>query len=122
MKIIKITYWVSTVLIALMMLMSINMYFLQNQQAVEGFKFLGYPAFFPALLGTAKLLGLFGLFQTKCKTLQEWAYAGFTFTFIGAFWTHLATGTPFVMPLVALAILGVSYFARCKQICKTENK
>ena len=44
--------------------------------------------------------------------MTEWAYAGFTFTFIGAIWTHVATGTPFIMAVVALGLLMVSYVTR----------
>lgn len=116
MKTKKIIYWTTTVLVSVFMLMSSYMYLSHNPHMMEGFQKLGYPLFFAMLLGTAKLLGAIALIQQKWKKLQEWAYAGFTFTFIGAIWTHISTGTSFVGALIALIILGTSYVFRHKLI------
>lgn len=116
MKTKKVVYWVSTGIVAAFMLFSSYLYLSKNPQMIDGFEKLGYPLYFAMLLGVAKLLGVLGLLQQKWKTLQEWAYAGFTFTFIGAAWTHLSTGTSFLAALIALVILGVSYVFRHKLI------
>ncbi len=92
-----------------MMLMSAGMYLSKSQQLVDGFKVLGYPQYMLYILGLAKLLSVAGLLQPWSAKLREWTYAGLTFTFIGAIWSHLATATPFVMPLVFLALLGISW-------------
>ena len=105
----KIIFWIATGMVSGMMLMSAGMYLTQNAQLTEGFKTLGYPLYMLYILGVAKLLAAIGLLQPISPKVREWAYAGLTFTFIGAVWSHLATATPFVMPLVFLAILGVSY-------------
>jgi hypothetical protein len=109
MKVNKIVYWTSTILFATFFLMSATMYFTKNPQVVEGMKMAGFPPFMLGILGTAKLLGAIALVQPKFNTLKEWAYAGFTINLIGAVWTHAATHTPFISPLVFLVILGVSY-------------
>jgi hypothetical protein len=110
----KIIYWAATGLVALGMFFSAYMYLTGNAELLEGFKTLGYPLFVVSLLGVAKLLGAVALVAPVPSQIKEWAYAGFTFTFIGAVWTHIATGTPWVMPLVFLVFLGLSYYFRLR--------
>lgn len=106
----KILYWTTTGLISLAFLMSSFMYLSKNPELMKGFSQLGFPPVFVTILGTAKLLGALALLNPKMPKMREWAYAGFTFTLIGATWIHIATHTPFVMPIVFLAILGASYY------------
>ena len=116
MKANKIIFWSSTGIISAFMLMSSFMYLTKNQQVVDGIKQVGIPYFFIALLGVAKFLGSIALLYPREHILKEWAYAGFTFTFIGATWTHISTGTAFWGPVIALLILGISYIFRKKVI------
>ena len=115
MKTNKIIFWVSTIPVAGMMLMSSFMYLSHSAQVMEGYKTLGFPLFFINLLGTAKLLGSIALLQPMFAKLREWAYAGFTFVLIGAAWTHIASGvgSP-IFPIVLLLVLAVSYFYNMK--------
>jgi hypothetical protein len=106
----KIIYWIATGLISAMMLMSGFMYLSKSPQVIEGFKTAGYPDYFIPFLGIAKLLAALALVVPVWGKLKEWAYAGLGFTFIGATWTHIATSTPFVSPLIALVVLGISYW------------
>ena len=99
----KLIFWIST--------MSAIMYFSHNPQVTEGFKTLGYPPYMLYILGTAKLLGAIALLQPLWPRLREWAYAGATFTLLGAAISHIATATPFAAPLVMLAILAASWWA-----------
>ena len=110
MKTNKIVYWICTGLVSAFMLMSGFMYLSKADQVLEGFKILGYPDFFRVLLGVAKIVGAITLLVPGFNTIKEWAYAGFTFVFIGAIWTHVSTGTPFVGALVALVLLFGSYW------------
>ena len=76
---------------------------------------LGYPAYLPAILGTAKLLGALALLQNRVPTLREWAYAGFTINLLGATASHLFAGDPLsvaIVPAVLLAPLALSYVLR----------
>lgn len=109
MKINKIIYWATTILMAALFLMSSVMYYSKSPELVQGMQFLGFPLFMLPLLGTAKLLGAIALVQPRFQTLKEWAYAGLTINLIGAIWAHVATATPFTSPLVFLAILAISY-------------
>jgi uncharacterized membrane protein YphA (DoxX/SURF4 family) len=106
----KIIYWSLTGFVSLGFLMSSFMYLSFSPQLVDGFKTIGFPMFFIPLLGVAKLLGALAIVNPWFPKLKEWAYAGFTFVLIGAAWTHIVTNTPFVAPLVFLALLGGSYF------------
>ncbi len=106
----KILYWVFTGVLALFFLYSAYLYLSKDTTLTEGFKYLGYPSYVIPLLGLAKLAGALVLVNPWSARLKEWAYAGFTFTLIGAIWTHVATHSPVTMPLVFLVLLAVSYF------------
>jgi hypothetical protein len=110
----KIIYWISTGIISAMMLFSAFMYLSKSPELLAGFKILGYPLYFIMLLGTAKLLAAIALVVPGFQKIKEWAYAGLTFTFIGAIWSHFSTETSFVAPLVILVILGISYWFRSR--------
>lgn len=120
MKVTKIVFWISTVLVAAGMLMSSVMYLTANPQITQGFALLGYPSYIIYLLGTLKLLGAIVLVVPRAGKLKEWAYAGFAFCFVGALWSHLATHTPFIAPLVFLALLFISYFMQAKLVQKKD--
>lgn len=106
----KIIYWIATGLTAAGMGMSAFMYLSNNPELIANFQTIGIPLYLVTLLGVAKLLGAIALLIPFWSKVKEWAYAGFAFTFIGAIFTHISTGTPWIAPLIALAILGVSYF------------
>lgn len=116
MKKFKILYWITTAIVGVMMLFSSFMYF-TNPEASEGFAHLGFPDYFRIELGIAKIAGVVLLFIPLRNRLKEWAYAGFTITFISAFIAHTASGDPFsvaVAPLIFLALLAVSYISYSK--------
>lgn len=106
----KILYWTTTGIVSLGFLASSMMYLTQNPELMNGFAQLGLPTYLVGILGVAKLLGALAIINPWIPKLREWAYAGFTFTLIGATLTHIATGTPFTAPLFFLALLGISYF------------
>lgn len=74
----------------------------------------GYPGYFRVELAIAKLLGAALLLLPVPPRLKEWAYAGFTITFISAFIAHAVSGdpaTPRVMTVLLLAFLTGSYLS-----------
>src|SRR5262245_5301696 len=109
MKQTKILYWTFTGIFAAFFIFSGFLYLSKNPMIVENFKKIGFPVFFIPMLGIAKLLGALTILNPWVPKLREWAYAGFVFTLIGAIWLHIATSTPFVMPLIFLALLAASY-------------
>ena len=106
----RILYWIFTGLVSLGFAASSIMYLTKSQQLVDGFKFLGLPQYLIPILGLAKLLGALALINPWFPKLKEWAYAGFTFTLIGASWSHISTNTPFIAPLVFFVLVAISYF------------
>jgi len=84
-----------------------------TDMAKDGIRHLGYPDYFGTALMVFKVLGALALIIPMVpKRFKEWAYAGFAFDFIFAMISHVAvdgiTGETF-MPLIAVAILAVSY-------------
>jgi len=113
----KITYWITTGIVALMMIYSAYAYITQPT-IVQGFQHLGFPGYFRIELAIAKLIGAVVLLAPVSAKLKEWAYAGFAITFVSAFIAHTASGDPVsarIMPLLFLVVLVVSYITYHKQ-------
>ena len=68
---------------------------------------LGYPAYFPILLGAAKLLAALAIGVPGSGVLAEWAYAGSTFDVVAVVFSHVAVADPLRETLAPLGILGV---------------
>jgi hypothetical protein len=110
----KAAYWAATLLFSTFMAYNAFAYLTQDPKMMTSFALLGYPGYFPEILGVAKLLGVFALLIPAAPRLKEWAYAGFTFTLIGAILSHLAVGQrrEAAVPLAALVVMTVSYLLR----------
>ncbi|UOQ73546.1 DoxX family protein [Hymenobacter cellulosilyticus] len=112
MKTTNVLYWISTGLLAALMLMSGITNLLSVPEAVEGFKHLGYPTYLLPFLGVAKVLGVLALLVPGFPRLREWAYAGFVFDLAGAMYSGLSVGDPLGQWLpvaVGFLIIAVSY-------------
>ena len=112
MKAIKISYWATTIVVAIMMIYSAYAYLTQDAM-VQAFRHLGYPDYFRVELAYGKLIGVILLVAPVSARIKEWVYAGFIITFVSAFIAHSASGDPVnyrVMPLIFLALLITSYF------------
>jgi hypothetical protein len=108
----KISYWVLTIIFAGLMILSSFLYLSRQPAIVQEIHQLGYPEYMLGILGTAKILGVIALLQTRFNTLKEWAYTGFTINLIGASWSHLALGQAITAPVIILLILAGSYTLR----------
>jgi uncharacterized membrane protein YphA (DoxX/SURF4 family) len=112
MKATKITYWVTTAIVGLMMFYSAYAYLTQDAM-VQAFHHLGYPDYFRVELAIGKILGAILLIAPVSAKIKEWVYAGFVITFISAFIAHTASGDPVnyrVMPVIFLVLVLASYF------------
>ena len=111
MKILKITYWTTTIILVFLFAMNVFMYFTKNPQIIAGINTLGYPLYLLNILGVAKILGIIALLIPKFFRLKEWAYAGFTFDLVGAMWSHIAVGdtSSIAFVFVFIVLLVVSY-------------
>lgn len=74
---------------------------------LAGMQHLGYPAYFVALLGVWKLLGVAAVLAPRLPRLKEWAYAGFAFDLSGAAVSHLISGDGVGKALIPLVLLSV---------------
>jgi uncharacterized membrane protein YphA (DoxX/SURF4 family) len=110
----KVIYWITTGLLAVSSAFAAFTYLTGNPQAVQGFAHVGYPQQLRILLGVAKLLGAITLVVPGFPKLKEWAYAGFTFAWIAAFFAHYLAkdGPEAFAPIVCLIFLAISYATR----------
>ena len=109
-----ITYWVATGLVAIAALSGGLNYLSATHHAIENFQHIGYPQQLRILLGIAKVAGAIVLLLPRLPTLKEWAYAGFTFTWIAATVAHYLAGDGALSlaPVALLGSLAVSYVMR----------
>jgi len=76
---------------------------------------LGYPAYFVAILGFWKVLGVIALLVPGYHRLKEWAYAGVFFDLAGAAASHVACGSAtwhVALPVVLAALTVISWALR----------
>ncbi|MDP3882357.1 MAG: DoxX family protein [Nanoarchaeota archaeon] len=106
-KTIKITYWIVTIIFGLGMLFSGISELVGSKQGNEVILQLGYPLYINTILGIAKILGVIAIWQTKFKTIKEWAYAGFTFDIVGAGASFALNGDGLLSTLSVLPFLVV---------------
>ena len=106
-------YWSATGLVAVVALLGGFSYVTNSPEAIENFRHVGYPQQLRVLLGIAKLAGAVVLLLPRLPTLKEWAYAGFTITWIAATVAHyLAADGKALLPIALLGLLAVSYVTR----------
>lgn len=117
MKATKVTYWITTILVALMMFFATYAY-LTKEAVRQSFQHLGFPDYFRVELAIAKFIGAVILLVPIGARVKEWAYAGFVITFVSAVIAHTASGDPVSLrlnPVIALVLLIVSYVTYHKQ-------
>jgi uncharacterized membrane protein YphA (DoxX/SURF4 family) len=108
-------YWASTSLLAFVLLAAGYADFSHAPDMVKGMTHLGYPFYFLTILGSWKMLGSVAILVPGFARLKEWAYAGVTFTFTGAFFSHLSAGdtlTTAAPPVVLLIVAATSWALR----------
>jgi hypothetical protein len=109
----KIIYWGTTGLVALALLGSLS-YLTGSEQVVSGFAKAGYPQYLRIILGVVKPVAAIVLLLPGLALLKEWAYAGVTFALVMATISSYVSegGMKWILPLVLLALLAVSYLIR----------
>jgi hypothetical protein len=114
----NITFWVSTTIIFLFegVMPALTSH---TAMAHEGLTHLGYPLYFGTMLMVFKVCGVLALMVPQVPArVKEWAYAGFAFDFIAAFWSHAAIdgiGTMLIGPIIGLVVLALSYTSHQKR-------
>ena len=92
MKKIRIFYWITTGLFALMMLFSSVSSILMRPQSEEVFKSISMPFYLIPFISVAKLLGVIAILVPGYPRLKEWAYAGLVYDLIGATYSNYSSG------------------------------
>lgn len=89
-----IIYWILTLLFLLPTAGTgvLELFLAGPQQTVESLMRLGYPLYLMKILGFAKIMGALAIVTGCSNPLKEWAYAGFSFTFLGATASHILAG------------------------------
>ncbi len=108
----KVTYWISTAIASVMLLMALT-YLTGSEQVVSGFAKAGYPQHLRIVLGIAKPVAAVVLLLPGLALIKEWAYACVTVTWIMAAIAAYSSGeATWPLPLALLALLVVSYVTR----------
>jgi uncharacterized membrane protein YphA (DoxX/SURF4 family) len=93
MKAKNIAYWITTILIALLIGSGGVAQLAHVKGTVDGFvHILGYPAYFVTILGFWKTAGAIAILVPRFPRLKEWAYAGIFFDLTGAVASNAAVG------------------------------
>ena len=91
MKKTKITFWIVTGLFGAFMIFTAIPDLLVVPDAETFMQHLGYPNYFTAFIGLAKILGVIAILIPGFPRIKEWAYAGLFFDLLGATYSQLAT-------------------------------
>ena len=109
----KTLYLILVVLFAIAMLLDGIGGITRQKEGQDVMVHLGYPMYVLTIFGVAKILGVIAILQPKFQTIKEWAYAGFTFNFIGALASRAFVGDEIGLllpPIVMLIILFLVYY------------
>jgi uncharacterized membrane protein YphA (DoxX/SURF4 family) len=111
----KTLYWISTVVLAALLLMGGVMDVLGAPPVVQTITSLGYPDYLASILGVWKLLGAAAIAAPGFPRLKEWAYADVLFDLSGAALSHAISGDPasrFGVPMLLLGVAAASWALR----------
>ena len=86
-----------------------------NETVVHSLDILQMPTYLLYLLGILKILGIITIWLSPIEWLMEWAYAGFTFDFLGAIFGFIATRQllfpDVIMAPLAMILCLLTYFS-----------
>ncbi len=104
-KAINLTYWISTIIFAALMIFSSVGGIQPSQQAIQMMHDgLGYPVYFIQFISIAKLIGAIVILIPGLNRIKEWAYAGLFFDLGGAIYSGVAAAGKFDPMMLTLAV------------------
>jgi hypothetical protein len=109
-KSVKVTYWVTTLIIALFELS--GAFFINSEMAKEGTRHLMLPEWFRWEVSIGHIIGGILLIVPVSKRIKEWTYVAFGIDFISAFIAYAAVDgltANLLSPVVFMVLLVVSY-------------
>ena len=111
----QLWYWITTIILSFCIFSGGFAQAIQVKDVVQGFKPLGYPAYFISVIGVWKMLGIIAILIPNFKLLKEWAYAGIFFLMSGAVISHIASdhiSVQIVAPLLLAVLTVFSWYLR----------
>lgn len=123
MKTTKTLYWILIIIFALLTLLDGIGGVTRQEGGQEVLRHLGYPMYLLTIVGVAKLLAVVAILQTRYITIKEWAFAGITINFIGAFASRAFVGDSAfetLFPLIMATLFLLPYFL-WKRMLAVEN-
>lgn len=106
-------YWIITGIFAAFMLFTAIPNIMVTPESVTFITGLGYPIYFIAFIGYAKLLGVIGILVPSFKRIKEWAYAGLFFDLFAATYSVIAkygVDPGQLLMVVTIGFLFLSYY------------
>lgn len=101
----NLTYWISTILFALLMIFSAIGGLQPSQQAIQLMHDgMGYPIYFIQFISVAKLIGSIVILTPGFSRVKEWAYAGLFFDLGGAIFSGIASSGKFDPMMLTMLI------------------
>ena len=108
MKRTKILYWVFTILFAGLMLFSAIPNAITDANSIKFMHdMLGYPVYFIAFIGYAKIAGVIAILIPGLNKIKEWAYAGLFFDLAGAVYSGIAVAAGKVDPMMITMLIWI---------------
>ena len=115
MKIFRLFFWISTLALCAIVLMTVVMFLLDLEAAKTTFTTLGFPDFLVIPLIVAKVIGLVFIVLKKPKLLERLSYLAFLILFVIAFVAHLlAKDGELLIPILSILLLAASYVFEIK--------
>jgi DoxX-like family len=114
-KTINTTYWICTVIFAILIIFSSAGGIKPSDQDIkiihDG---MGYPIYFIQFISIVKLLGIAVILIPGFRTIKEWAYAGLFFDLAGATYSGVAAAgkfDPLILTMLIWIVPGIlSYY------------
>ena len=104
-KAINLTYWISTIIFAALMIFSSVGGIQPSQAAIQLMHDgLGYPVYFIQFISIAKLIGAIVILIPGLNRIKEWAYAGLFFDLAGAIYSGVASSGKFDPMMLTMGI------------------
>ncbi|MEL6653739.1 MAG: DoxX family protein [Bacteroidota bacterium] len=122
MKQIKILYWVLMSLIILLIGLGSFADIFMIDAMRESIQQQGFPVHFLPFFGLAKLLAVVVLLVPRFQALKQSAYVGLFWYFLGAVYSHLATGDPIQVSMGAIIalLLVLGSYATSRKLAKSS--
>lgn len=125
----NLTFWISTIIFAALMLFSAVGGLKPTQQAIQVIHDgLGYPIYFIQFISIAKVLGVIVILIPRLNsTVKEWAYAGLFFDLAGAVYSVVVSSgkvEPMTLTILIWIVPGIIsyYYWRKRYKGSVDNK